>query len=116
FAYYYFTPFLLLYLSFRYSRALYSFPTRRSSDLTLLDAYLDAVPDSKPLLTHAGGFLAWYNETYGTTYTFSNIDSMPIPPKNSPDRKSTRLNSSHVKISYAVFCLKKKKKFFVLHA
>src|SRR5436309_11023300 len=25
-----------------------------------------------------------------------------------PDRKSTRLNSSHVKISYAVFCLKKK--------
>src|SRR5690554_7237465 len=37
--------------------------------------------------------------------------------KNSPtesiqdiDRKSTRLNSSHVRISYAVFCLKKKKK------
>src|SRR5690349_23658800 len=27
----------------------------------------------------------------------------------SPDRKSTRLNSSHVEISYAVFCLKKKK-------
>src|SRR6266511_5292205 len=33
------------------------------------------------------------------------------------DRKSTRLNSSHVKISYAVFCLKKKKKqsFLFLH-
>src|SRR5690554_7062013 len=30
-----------------------------------------------------------------------------VPP---PDRKSTRLNSSHVRISYAVFCLKKKKK------
>src|SRR5690606_41373513 len=29
---------------------------------------------------------------------------------NRRDRKSTRLNSSHVKISYAVFCLKKKKK------
>src|SRR5438874_2068841 len=28
------------------------------------------------------------------------------------DRKSTRLNSSHVEISYAVFCLKKKNKFF----
>src|SRR3989442_8739153 len=27
-----------------------------------------------------------------------------------PDRKSTRLNSSHVRISYAVFCFKKKKK------
>src|SRR5207249_12228581 len=32
------------------------------------------------------------------------------------DRKSTRLNSSHVSISYAVFCLKKKKKpLFYLH-
>src|SRR5690349_23452964 len=29
------------------------------------------------------------------------------------DRKSTRLNSSHVEISYAVFCLKKKKKNFL---
>src|SRR5690606_40423800 len=29
-------------------------------------------------------------------------------PRSEPDRKSTRLNSSHVKISYAVFCLKKK--------
>src|SRR5690606_40177048 len=29
--------------------------------------------------------------------------------RGSRDRKSTRLNSSHVKISYAVFCLKKKK-------
>src|SRR5690349_23157032 len=28
---------------------------------------------------------------------------------SAPDRKSTRLNSSHVEISYAVFCLKKKK-------
>src|SRR5690606_15390911 len=30
------------------------------------------------------------------------------PPEHLRDRKSTRLNSSHVKISYAVFCLKKK--------
>src|SRR5690606_41863301 len=30
------------------------------------------------------------------------------PDRPRPDRKSTRLNSSHVKISYAVFCLKKK--------
>src|SRR5438034_6308711 len=30
-------------------------------------------------------------------------------PENLPDRKSTRLNSSHTVISYAVFCLKKKK-------
>src|SRR5438270_9437333 len=30
-----------------------------------------------------------------------------------PDRKSTRLNSSHSQISYAVFCLKKKKSYTV---
>src|SRR3989442_7004469 len=43
---------------------------------------------------------------------------VPGPPATSAcpfarsprDRKSTRLNSSHVRISYAVFCLKKKKK------
>src|SRR6266700_8084883 len=34
----------------------------------------------------------------------------PGPASAGRDRKSTRLNSSHVKISYAVFCLKKKKK------
>src|SRR3712207_7323490 len=35
-----------------------------------------------------------------------------VPPtslRRAPDRKSTRLNSSHANISYAVFCLKKKK-------
>src|SRR5690349_22864961 len=31
-------------------------------------------------------------------------------PQQGRDRKSTRLNSSHVEISYAVFCLKKKKR------
>src|SRR5689334_24170133 len=31
---------------------------------------------------------------------------------SNPDRKSTRLNSSHSSISYAVFCLKKKKRAF----
>src|SRR5690349_23067930 len=43
------------------------------------------------------------------------IDLQQIRPhararRNRRDRKSTRLNSSHVEISYAVFCLKKKKK------
>src|SRR2546426_8109386 len=35
------------------------------------------------------------------------------PARSSRDRKSTRLNSSHLVISYAVFCLKKKKKQFL---
>src|SRR5207249_7078774 len=40
-----------------------------------------------------------------------SLPNSPLPPKFqcSLDRKSTRLNSSHVSISYAVFCLKKKK-------
>src|SRR5207253_11016961 len=38
-----------------------------------------------------------------------HVISVAIPYAQ-PDRKSTRLNSSHVAISYAVFCLKKKKK------
>src|SRR5437667_6770542 len=33
------------------------------------------------------------------------------PGRDARDRKSTRLNSSHITISYAVFCLKKKKKY-----
>src|SRR5436309_15414993 len=37
------------------------------------------------------------------------MDGTFVANATTPDRKSTRLNSSHVKISYAVFCLKKKK-------
>src|SRR3989442_6682370 len=36
-------------------------------------------------------------------------DTGALSPGDAGDRKSTRLNSSHVRISYAVFCLKKKK-------
>src|SRR6267378_2900594 len=49
----------------------------------------------------------------------THVDAAPIPAPQGTvgvqgdalrlDRKSTRLNSSHVEISYAVFCLKKKK-------
>src|SRR5256885_5031158 len=39
----------------------------------------------------------------------TKADLLPVPRPPSPDRKSTRLNSSHLVISYAVFCLKKKK-------
>src|SRR5690606_40220027 len=62
-------------------RDLPSFPTRRSSDLRR--PRTPAPPEFGPRRHQVG--------------------------PNSGDRKSTRLNSSHVKISYAVFCLKKKK-------
>src|SRR5947209_16761476 len=38
------------------------------------------------------------------------LDATTDPAHERQDRKSTRLNSSHANISYAVFCLKKKKK------
>src|SRR5436305_5796699 len=40
----------------------------------------------------------------------ADIVEMVVDVRGTGDRKSTRLNSSHVRISYAVFCLKKKKK------
>src|SRR5579883_910485 len=54
----------------------------------------------------------------GVLSCFAAEDILPAGQSGPPeggwrdglDRKSTRLNSSHVKISYAVFCLKKKKK------
>src|SRR5215813_14430030 len=75
-------------------------------------------------------FFFFFNDTATTEiYTLSLHDALPISPTSSGpsdrrpcacrparrlcrrrDRKSTRLNSSHVRISYAVFCLKKKKK------
>src|SRR3712207_7869334 len=42
----------------------------------------------------------------GVARVINQIEVLPLSPQ---DRKSTRLNSSHANISYAVFCLKKKK-------
>src|SRR3989442_7397190 len=48
-------------------------------------------------------------------HRFADLARTPASPPSetraSLDRKSTRLNSSHVRISYAVFCLKKKNKY-----
>src|SRR5690606_41428524 len=50
------------------------------------------------------------NRFAGRTKMFNNTELRFRIADFNTDRKSTRLNSSHVKISYAVFCLKKKKK------
>src|SRR5690625_5459129 len=75
--------------SSRALRGLHSFPTRRSSDLFPRDRWLVSrdPPDQQRSLIRLR----------------RDLDSGHL------DRKSTRLNSSHVAISYAVFCLKKKK-------
>src|SRR3712207_7304010 len=49
-----------------------------------------------------------YSTIFGEFQQPDRGESSPV--SESPDRKSTRLNSSHANISYAVFCLKKKKK------
>src|SRR5438445_12663724 len=71
-------------------RDLHSFPTRRSSDLR-----------RRAALVRRG---------------FEALDVLQAEGRNALrpavlDRKSTRLNSSHANISYAVFCLKKKNKY-----
>src|SRR5437773_8378463 len=54
----------------------------------------------------------WLARSNATLCVDSTVWSLMIREGVSatPDRKSTRLNSSHITISYAVFCLKKKKK------
>ncbi|MCL2187867.1 MAG: DUF4832 domain-containing protein [Defluviitaleaceae bacterium] len=61
----------------------------------LLDAYLKAVPASRSLLTHAGGFLAWYNATYNTQYTFHNIEMLPAPKRGTPEARFGFFNDSY---------------------
>src|SRR5690606_41213222 len=93
-----------------------SFPTRRSSDLRATSTSRPSCaarptdrtfpgrgrpfPPQEPLPPLAGEVPAQRG---------MGVSSRECPPGLSRDRKSTRLNSSHVKISYAVFCLKKKK-------
>src|SRR5207249_11031253 len=87
------------FYSYGDSRDLHSFPTRRSSDLLLLRRqHLDGDPEHEHGLHQRQAVLS-----RGRSHAALRRE----------DRKSTRLNSSHVSISYAVFCLKKKKKMIL---
>src|SRR5690606_40427485 len=88
-------------------RALHSFPTRRSSDLNL---WKDA---AHPRGLWRRTTLAEFRKAEPQWEELLDLDRLAADEGedwalNWVDRKSTRLNSSHVKISYAVFCLKKK--------
>src|SRR5207253_8150639 len=108
---------VLLYRTYhRPTRDLQSFPTRRSSDLEhgmplgeleeeglhkilVIGADKLFIDRIRELLPEADDF----------KYELANSGfEAGIQAESSSDRKSTRLNSSHVAISYAVFCLKKK--------
>src|SRR5689334_24031050 len=97
-------------------RAVHSFPTRRSSDLSTVlgDNFSDYSNFRSRLLKL--GFLSdtgiKVSRGAGRPASLYRFDAEAFAPyKDKPmvDRKSTRLNSSHSSISYAVFCLKKKK-------
>src|SRR5690349_22494237 len=94
-------------------------PTTEIYTLSLHDALPIYIAAKQPevMKTLAAAYNAWWRDV-----TRDGFDKVPMPvghAEQNPvrlfapqarDRKSTRLNSSHVEISYAVFCLKKKNK------
>src|SRR5436309_16142188 len=78
--------------------ALHSFPTRRSSDLGV----------TRALRGESDWHFSWKNKNENASARGLLALVQAGINARTGDRKSTRLNSSHVKISYAVFCLKKK--------
>src|SRR5690606_40724802 len=108
---------MLLMLSFCFlcrcgdPRYLHSFPTRRSSDL--LNKQLQVVEGINGATVIDDTWSITTTSLQAALRVLEKIDSSKKKIAivgTITDRKSTRLNSSHVKISYAVFCLKKKKR------
>src|SRR5699024_12586867 len=101
---------LFLFLCYAHPRVLPSFPTRRSSDLTFgvfFIGFESSAADFVSVVSDKSS--AWLAS--GSSLSSVNTGSLlSLAPTGSgvEDRKSTRLNSSHVSISYAVFCLKTK--------
>src|SRR5690606_42072617 len=96
--------------------AIHSFPTRRSSDLYFLMAtitHIASLTVSSPAFKDKAPIPSKYTcegADINPPVEIGNIpegtQSLVLIIEDPEDRKSTRLNSSHVKISYAVFCLK----------
>src|SRR2546430_12547603 len=74
------------------------------NDTATTEIYTLSLHDALPISGHTFSTMRW-SAAPATGVTPTSRIAAP----NSPDRKSTRLNSSHSQISYAVFCLKKKK-------
>src|SRR3712207_2215088 len=71
---------------------------------------LELVPDPGGAAYYGPKISVQTRDAIGRTWQMSTIQYDFNQPAGFGDRKSTRLNSSHANISYAVFCLKKKKK------
>src|SRR5207249_6149793 len=104
------------YYSYALHRDLHSFPTRRSSDLRTFTASsfkqvdIDSGNESKlfDFNYNITGTHVWSRNLNKIVFLQADNESSPESRFTSlyimKDRKSTRLNSSHVSISYAVFC------------
>src|SRR5690606_41184041 len=105
---------VLFHLSFCSLSSPFFFNDTPTTEIYTLSLH-DALPifdadhlDARPQVLHIGG-----DTGDQATAAHRHEDGVQLPlmlTQDQGDRKSTRLNSSHVKISYAVFCLKKKKK------
>src|SRR5207249_11993576 len=77
-------------------------------DTATTDIYTLSLHDALPIYLHErGAFMNLRNAIVALLFAVPALIALPRS-SNQRDRKSTRLNSSHVSISYAVFCLKKK--------
>src|SRR5690606_40866618 len=75
-------------------------------EMTIADAY--AIQRAWVAIKHTAGRKLIGHKIGLTSRAMQRTSNITEPDYGALDRKSTRLNSSHVKISYAVFCLKKK--------
>src|SRR5690242_21023804 len=86
------------------------------NDTAPTETYTLSLHDALPICQHVQAPLEHHRDMSTLTQGALSGPARPYaPPGPHPlekgrDRKSTRLNSSHMSISYAVFCLKKKKK------
>src|SRR3712207_8681169 len=89
---------------------LFPYTTLFRSEMVREERILDAFPDRTEL-----DFFLWIFDHRERLALEARDEGVPLEAakndilRRSRDRKSTRLNSSHANISYAVFCLKKKK-------
>src|SRR5256885_16177023 len=82
------------------------------NDTATTEIYTLSLHDALPIFYHNGKLIT-RDDAWAMIWKAQGLTQFGTPPRleddRGPDRKSTRLNSSHLVISYAVFCLKKKK-------
>src|SRR2546430_5764832 len=96
------------YLSFHFCYLFFFFNDTATTEIYTLSLH-DALPISGAVRRGECPFRLLLSDHRGCLFGGEG------EPAESGDRKSTRLNSSHSQISYAVFCLKKKKKLHATH-